>query len=81
VKKDLQQHFQSSMEITGSTGRTSSFEISAKIAVGDKQSQTPTVLWSKLSTGSFPDPNQIIQIIQRFAETGKGNIEQKAERK
>jgi len=62
--------------VNGRTGRTGSFEVTGKMKSQGQESAEGTLLWSKLLSHSFPDKNQMIQIIQHFAETGKGPTEE-----
>jgi len=59
------------MRVTGGKGRSSSFEVTGRIETPMGVQSDAALLYSKLATSRFPDTNQLIAAIQRWATTGK----------
>ena len=71
VQKELEAHFGSSIRVSGDRGRSSSFEITGRVETPTGTASAPVLLYSKLSTGKFPDTNAFIAKLQQWASTGK----------
>jgi len=51
--------------VAGAAGRSTSFEIT----IGNDEA-TKQVLYSKLKSGSFPDPNSVLAAIEKYLSDG-----------
>ena len=71
AQSQLESHFGQSMRVTGAKGRSSSFEVTGSIETPMGVASQPQLLYSKLNTRSFPEPNALIAAIQQWAATGK----------
>jgi hypothetical protein len=61
----LEAKFGSSVVVAGAPGRKSSFEIT----VGNDEASRK-VIYSKLASGSFPDPDGVIAAVAKYIEDG-----------
>ena len=68
---ELESHFGSHIRVSGAKGRSSSFEVNASIETTSGVASQPTLLYSKLDSGKFPDTPTLIAQIQQWAQTGK----------
>ena len=71
LQSALESHFGSHIRVSGTKGRSSSFEVNVSIETAMGVASQPALIHSKLQNGNFPDTPALIAQIQQWAQTGK----------
>jgi selT/selW/selH-like putative selenoprotein len=71
LARELNAAFPGQLEISGAPGRSSSFEITIMRSGGaDAASAKQQQLFSKLHSGSFPDPQGVRNAVEQYLKDG-----------